>query len=115
PTKSGHIEPSTRKKQRKKAPPDSKLRPFVLYTCRHTFLTRLGVSGCDVWTLAEIAGQSSIAISARYVHPSEQSVLGALEGKGGHTDQNEVVELVEKLPASAGRSVFRWWAVQDSN
>ena len=110
PTKSGHIEPSTLKKQHKKALTDSKLPPFVLYTCRHTFLTRLGASGCDVWTLAKIAGHSSIAISARYVHPSEQSVLGALEGKGGHrtghTDQNEVVELVAKLPASAGRSVI---------
>jgi hypothetical protein len=29
-------------------------RPFVLYSLRHTFLTRLGQSGCDVWTLARI-------------------------------------------------------------
>lgn len=27
------------------------MRPFVLYTYRHTFLTRLGQSGCDVWML----------------------------------------------------------------
>jgi integrase len=51
---------------------------FVLYTLRHTFLTRLGSSGCNVWTLARIAGHSSIQMSSRYVHPSEDSVLDAL-------------------------------------
>jgi len=53
----------------------STVRPFVLYSLRHTFLTRLGASGCDVWTLARIAGHSSVAVSAHYVHPSEDSVL----------------------------------------
>ena len=62
----------------------SKVRPFVLYRLRHTFLTRLGTSGCDVWTLARIAGHSSVAISARYVHPSEDSVLAAVEKLTGH-------------------------------
>jgi integrase len=60
------------------------VRPFVLYSFRHTFLTRLGASGCDVWTLARIAGHSSIAISARYVHPSEDAVLAAVERLSGH-------------------------------
>ncbi len=45
------------------------LTDWVLYAFRHTFLTRLGESGCDAWTLARIAGHSSIAISSRYVHP----------------------------------------------
>jgi len=48
------------------------------------FLTRLGALGCDVWTLARIAGHSSIAMSYRYVHPSEDSVLDAMEMLGGH-------------------------------
>lgn len=88
PTKSGHIEPSSLKKQHAKvfktiAEEASKnnekpVRPFVLYTFRHTFLTRLGESGCNVWTLARIAGHSSIAMSGRYVHPSEDAVLNAL-------------------------------------
>jgi integrase len=47
----------------------------VLYSLRHTFLTRLGEAGCDAWTLARIAGHSSIGISARYVHPSEDAVM----------------------------------------
>lgn len=84
PTKSGHVEPSSLKKQHIKALRLSGVRPFVLYSLRHTFLTRLGQSGCDVWTLARIAGHSSIAISARYVHPSEDAVLTAMARLGGH-------------------------------
>ena len=92
PTESGHVEPSSVKKQHKKALKDSKVRPFVLYSLRHTFLTRLGESGCDVWTLARIAGHSSIAMSSRYVHPSADKVLDAMAlmggHKSGHSDEN---------------------------
>jgi integrase len=83
-TASGHFEKSTLKKQHKKALRLSKVRPFVLYSLRHTFLTRLGESGCDAWTLAKIAGHSSVAMSARYVHPSEDAVLFALDRMSGH-------------------------------
>ena len=74
-TASGHIEPSTVKKQHQRALRLSGVRPFVLYALRHTFLTRLGGAGCDAWTLARIAGHSSISMSARYVHPSEDAVI----------------------------------------
>jgi integrase len=84
PTRSGHFEKSTLKKQHKKALRLSRVRPFVLYSLRHTFLTRLGESGCDTWTLARIAGHSSVAMSGRYVHPSEDAVLTALERLSGH-------------------------------
>ena len=84
PTQSKHFEKSTLKKQHKKALVLSRVRPFVLYSLRHTFLTRLGESGCDAWTLARIAGHSSVAMSARYVHPSEDAVLDALDRLSGH-------------------------------
>lgn len=84
PTRSGHLEGSSLKKQHAKALKASKVRPFVLYSLRHTFLTRLGESGCDAWTLARIAGHSSVAMSTRYVHPSEDVVLAAVEKLGGH-------------------------------
>src|ERR1700758_4149630 len=84
PTMSGHIEPSSLKKQHRKALRLAGVRPFVLYSLRHTFLTRLGESGCDAWTLARIAGHSSITISSRYVHPSEDAVLSAMSRLGGH-------------------------------
>jgi integrase len=88
PTASEHFEPSTIRKQHRrtfktladeaKKNGDKPIRPFVLYTLRHTFLTRLGASGCNVWTLARIAGHSSIQMSSRYVHPCDDSVLDAL-------------------------------------
>jgi integrase len=88
PTASAHVEPSTLKKQHvrtfktlaeeAKKRNEKPVRPFVLYTLRHTFLTRLGASGCNVWTLARIAGHSSLQMSSRYVHPSQDSVLDAL-------------------------------------
>jgi integrase len=94
PTRSGHIEPSSLRKQHAKTfktvaeeaakRNEKPVRPFVLYSLRHTFLTRLGQSGCDAWTLARIAGHASITISARYVHPSEDAVLNAMSRLGGH-------------------------------
>jgi integrase len=83
-TRSGHIERSSLKRQHREALRASGVRPFVLYSLRHTFLTRLGESGCDAWTLARIAGHSSVAISARYVHPSEDAVLKAMDRLTGH-------------------------------
>ena len=93
-TKSGHVEKSTLKKQHKavfktlkeeaERNHEKSVRPFVLYDLRHTFLTRLGESGCDAWTLARIAGHSNIRQSSRYVHPSDDAVLGAMERMGGH-------------------------------
>ena len=75
PTRSGHAEPSSPRKQHAKtfsiiaveaSKRDAKAeRSFVLSSPRHTFLTRLGESGCDVWTLMRIAGRASINLSAR--------------------------------------------------
>jgi len=77
-TKSGHMEPSGVKKQHRKAIKDGKVRPFVLYSLRHTFLTRLGMSGIDIWTFARIAGHSNIRQSETYVHPSTDRILDAM-------------------------------------
>ena len=106
PTRSGHVEPSSLRKQHAKTfrtlaeeaakRNENPVRPFVLYSLRHTFLTRLGQSGCDVWTLARIAGHASITISSRYVHPSEDAVLDAISRLGGHRighNQNEPARL----------------------
>ena len=115
PTRSGHVEPSSFRKQhantfktiaKEAAKNDLKpVRPFVLYSLRHTFLTRLGESGCDAWTLARIAGHGNISMSSRYVHPSENAVLDAMARLGGHKsghNQNEAPQLpVAKDDASA--------------
>jgi integrase len=78
PTKSGHAEHDSIRVQHKNAIKASKVVKFVVYSFRHTFLTRLGESGCDTWTLARIAGHSSIKMSERYVHPSNDAVLSAM-------------------------------------
>jgi len=99
-TRSGHVEPNSIYGQHLTALQASKVCPFVLYSLRHTFLTRLGESGCDVWTLARIAGHSSVAISARYVHPSEDKVLEAISRLGGHSSGHSEQK---QLSAGAGK------------
>lgn len=47
---------------------------FVAHSLRHTMLSRLGMLGVSTFTIMEIVGHSSIAISQRYVHPSPESV-----------------------------------------
>jgi len=89
PTKTEHISHDSTKKRHLAALKESKVSPFVLYSLRHTFLTRLGASGCDAWTLMRIAGHSSISMSMRYVHPAEDTIqraFAALESghKTGH-------------------------------
>src|SRR5262249_5547952 len=43
---------------------------FVLHSLRHTFLTRLGASGADAFSIKRIAGHSSLTISEKYIHPT---------------------------------------------
>jgi len=51
---------------------------FVLYSLRHTALTRLGENGADAFTIMRIAGHSSVTTSQRYVHPSSETVALAI-------------------------------------
>jgi hypothetical protein len=81
---SGYIHDETLRRAHMRTLEVTKIAHFVLHTIRHTFLTRLGESGCDVWTLARIAGHGSIKVSSRYVHPSEDAVQVAMSRLGGH-------------------------------
>jgi integrase len=93
-TKDGHINHDSVKLQHKKALKLAKVRVFDVYSIRHTFLTRLGESGCDAWTLARIAGHSNIGISQRYIHPSEDAVLNALSRLGGHNSGHSTANTI---------------------
>jgi integrase len=57
--------------KKKKEP---QLQPFVPYILRHTALTQLAQAGCDAFTLARIAGHSSITITQRYIHPQADAI-----------------------------------------
>jgi integrase len=84
---SGHMEESSAKQWHDKALKLSSVAPFEPYCLRHTALTKLAEAGCDVFTLARIAGHSSIAITQRYVHPQSEAVELAFQKvvtHGGH-------------------------------
>lgn len=55
---------------------------FVLHSLRHTMLTRMGEAGADAFTIMRIAGHSSITVSQRYVHPSDDAMELAFEKLG---------------------------------
>ena len=84
-SREGHLNKDTAKDQHKraldranakaKAQGAKEIKIFQPYVLRHTALTRLAEAGCDVFTLARIAGHSSIAITQRYVHRAGQTRL----------------------------------------
>ena len=119
-TKSGHIEPSSLKKQHTKAVaeatgilreeagnPERSFATFELYTLRHTCLTRWAPH-MDPWTLAYLAGHRNMNITKRYVHPQEQTIRTAMERvqveksghTSGHTSQTPDLEAMQVLAPS---------------
>lgn len=77
--------------------------PFEPYCLRHTALTRLAESGCDAFTLARIAGHSSITITQRYCHPQADAVERAFAKlAGGHNSgHNESQPLLPQQTETA--------------
>jgi integrase len=135
PTKAGHVNHSSLKKQHARAflmantavrdrnkstgTTEREIQPWVLYALRHTFLTRLGQSGCDAWTLAKIAGHSSITMSSRYVHPSDKAVFAAMFRMGGHNFGHSAETAKDLLQRGAQQAAEEkgevWCARRDSN
>jgi len=77
-TRSGHIEGSTLKKRHVAALKNSGVTPFVLYTFRHTCITRWA-KHMDPFTLHVLAGHTDMNTTKRYVHPSDADILEAME------------------------------------
>jgi integrase len=59
--------------------------PFEPYVMRHTTLTRMAPF-CDPFTLARIAGHSSITITQRYCHPQADAVEAAFSKFGSRQE-----------------------------
>lgn len=79
----GHFEGGTAKGQHAMALRLSGVKPFEPYCLRHTALTRLAEAGCDAFTLARIAGHSSITITQRYCHPQADAIERAFAKLAG--------------------------------
>jgi integrase len=91
---SGHLEESSAKKWHGRAlarlrkaneiePSIPEVKTFEPYCMRHTALTWLAESGCDAFTLARIAGHSSITITQRYCHPQAEAIESAFAKVAG--------------------------------
>jgi integrase len=99
-TNDGYVHAETLRRLHLNVLKDSNVRPFVFHSVRHTFLTRLGESGCDVWTLAKVAGHSDIKLSARYVHPSENAAQSAFQRLEKHQAAMKMVAEERQAPTT---------------
>jgi len=82
--KGGHLEGGSAKNQHSRAfdtlakeaekHDEKPMLRFCPYTMRHTALSKLAAAGCDAFTLARIAGHSSITITQRYCHPQADAI-----------------------------------------
>jgi len=70
---SGHLMQGSAKGQHGKGLQDSGVKSFAPYTLRHTGLTWIAPY-CDAYTLAKIAGHTSITMTARYIHPQQNAI-----------------------------------------
>jgi integrase len=51
----------------------------VVHSLRHTYGTRLGEGRADAFMIMKLMGHSSVTVSQRYVHPSPETLEGAVE------------------------------------
>jgi integrase len=78
-SRSGHFEQGSAKNYHARAmrtlqAASDTFKRFEPYCLRHTALTRLAEAGCDAFTLAKIAGHSSITMTGRYCHPQAEAI-----------------------------------------
>lgn len=103
-TRSGHIEGSTLRKQHVAAVKLSGVDPFVLYSLRHTAITRWA-KHIDPYTLHVLAGHADMNTTKRYVHPNEADIIEAMEKvRGGHKS-GHIAETTPKTPSAESAAI----------
>ena len=75
--------------------------PFVLYTLRHTCITRWA-KHIDAYTLHVIAGHTDMNTTKRYVHPSDADVLAAMEKARGAANPGQSGSSIQDDQAANG-------------
>lgn len=63
---------------------------FVPHSFRHSFGTRLGEARTDAFTIMRLMGHSTIAMSAKYVHPTPDAVERAISNMVKMQDQKKM-------------------------
>lgn len=107
PTKSGHIEKSSLRKQHATALLEATVlfreqtgntclnfENFDLYSLRHTCLTRWAPH-MDPWTLMRLAGHRDMATTMRYIHPEDETTRQAMQRARDSVD-HRAKEAVER-------------------
>ena len=99
-------EASSLKKQHTAALEASGVAPFVMYTFRHTCITRWA-KYMDPFILHVLAGHADMNTTKRYVHPSDADILEAMEKvrvgtKVGTVRQIAVSKSFEEMPVTRG-------------
>lgn len=79
---SGHLMQGSAKNYHARALKASGVIPFAPYVLRHTGLTRIAPH-CDAYTLAKIAGHTSITMTMRYIHPQQGAIESAFAKMAG--------------------------------
>lgn len=59
----------------------------VLHSTRHTYLTDLGASGADVFTIKDLAGHASVSTSEGYIHPVSDTLIAAVRRMEGSREK----------------------------
>jgi integrase len=77
----------------------SKVAPFRLYDCRHTWATRAAESGIDLVTLAALLGHSKIQMVLRYAHPTQEHQTKAVERLEQFTSAQRIALAEQTSPA----------------
>ena len=75
------------------------------FTTSDTFLTRLGHSSADAFTIMKAAGHGSVVISQRYVHPTPERLETALTNLEAYNKQQSA-ELAEMGPERPDDHVY---------
>jgi len=77
---------------------------FRLYDLRHTYATRAAQAGVDVLTLAALLGHTTIQMTSRYVHPTDQHKHDATAKLEAYNAE-EVFKYAESVSGSLQKSL----------
>jgi len=100
PTQSGHIDRSSVTKQHAAALKASNVEPFVIYSLRHTCLTRWAESNMNPYELMRRAGHADLATTMRYVHMAKPP---------GCRARRTGFEYYQKSPQGCFYAAARWY------